>query len=233
LPLGGLARALTTTTKASSLSWVGLARYLAISGIRLNVQDLYSLGWITHVTANDVFDRLFRTLGDTVHGSDRYKSTQAKQISVNSLSEILECMHIGDLPIFEKIQKHNIWEKFLLVTPQERPSIESSIVNVELGEEEEFGGIRGLFPGYEQFIKESFDGDKINVIDTIKRLNRFAKMESADPKNQQKKVAAILCLRNLEQIPESLVQDWYDLTEFSSKAQNLGKALEKELTYLR
>eukprot|EP01039_Chlorochromonas_danica_P012361 gene12361-14119_t len=122
LPIGGVASALVDGDQQN----IAMARYLALSGAKLNILDLCQLGLVEHVVSDRPLVPIFRQLAQTNHSNDGTKREQPRHVDIGALEDVLTTMAVDEPEILEEIEMHPVWESSLMVPPSE---VASNVAN--------------------------------------------------------------------------------------------------------
>lgn len=94
-----------------------MARYLGLSGARLNIADMIEMKLASQVSSARPLLSLFRHLAQSPHISEEYKREQPRQLDMSYLEEALDTMAVEEPALLEEIEAHEIWEQVLAVPP--------------------------------------------------------------------------------------------------------------------
>lgn len=96
-----------------------MARYLALSGAKLNILDLCQLGLVEHVVSDRPLIPIFRQLAQLTHSTDGTKREQPRHVDIRALEDVLTTMAVDEPAILEEIEMNPVWESALMVPPSE------------------------------------------------------------------------------------------------------------------
>jgi hypothetical protein len=113
LPLGGVASALVNRKQEN----IAMARYLGLSGAKLNIVDMIEMNLATQVSSARPLLSVFRHLAQSPHQSEQFKSEQPRQLDMSYLEEALDTMAVEEPALLEEVEAHEIWEQVLMVPP--------------------------------------------------------------------------------------------------------------------
>lgn len=118
IPIGGLSYHLA---KGNS-DGVEVARYLAIAGVEIAADELFSLGLITHIVEDSPEDSLAFGLAHSWPAGPGTKQYQGEVVAKEAIEELLETMHICSDSVFREgvngdVMASPIWRRALLVPP--------------------------------------------------------------------------------------------------------------------
>lgn len=185
-----------------------MSRYLAYSRRTIQAADLYEMGILTHLVLENPHFMLCDALGHSIGStSQAYQQLPAHQ---DALGLLLDTMHAGDDDGMEDPMKDPIWDKMMLVKPDEfkAEKFKHHPSDIENFYEE----IAACFnaPSLEEAVRRVTDTAPQKLIPPAP-FGAEKKLDSVDEYNW-----AAEALLSLEQCDPLAAKVWYKFTEISA-----------------
>lgn len=191
-PVGGIAYHLSRGSEGG----YAIARYAAVSGIKLSSSDLYSLGTISHLVEEEPSDSLLFALASSTAPFQIDNSKLTEIVDSSSIDDLLDTMHVSeDMDVLD----HDLWTKMCIVAPIKLPPDEKTFI------EEKSSQILECFSSHDvdkcmtslQAIDEPW---AIEVLEKMKSINRNV-------------LVSWFRLTEEASIPKTTINDIYDMEE--------------------
>lgn len=233
------------------------ARALGLSGLRLNVVDLYKYGLVSHILGEQPLNRILNTMGNTIHDLGDIKREQPPQVDIGQFDNVLDAISLQgeELAFLDEVDNEPLWDQIMAVPPKNIP-LDPEIPNVAGRSWEEWQavdaypellaspeGANGCFDGFDDLC-QTFFGSNHSVETTFKELSNYASNLEQDYKSSelrrnqhwnmtmQRKIDFVKrCLVTLKAHKEE-AKAWYHITRVAA-SKGLSETIKEEIAALK